>query len=139
MRLPAVYFGKEEYQMRKCSLFVLCVLFALAALGCGRDTADSVPTLKDTYYAEGKYDAISTPYLYLHEDNTFMMGLGAVYSFAEFGTYEIFNGDLVVTSQSSVYTFRIQDSETLVLIDTGDSLALNIPKNTRFLFQEELK
>ena len=136
MRFPAVYFYKGEPKMKKFGLLVLCVLFMLGALGCGGGAADTVPALKNTYYAEGNFKLISTPYLYLNEDNTFIMGAGAVFSYAEYGTYQIVGDSLVVTSQSNVYTFRIMDSDTLVLIE---GRPFKLPVNTRFLYKEELK
>ena len=81
-----------------------------------------------------------TPCLYLDTDQkTFLFGAGSIISYLEHGTYEVADGTIVATSQSTTFRFEIVDKNTLILIDNGDNEYFKIPLNTQFVFSEVLK
>lgn len=53
--------------------------------------------------------------------------------------YEVENGTIIATSQSTTFEFEIKDKNTLVLIDNGDNEYFKIPINTQFVFSKDLK
>ena len=81
-----------------------------------------------------------TPYLWIDTDeNKFALGAGSIISYAEHGTYEIADGKVIATSQSTTFEFEIKDNNTLVLIDNGDNEYFKIPINTQFVYSEDLR
>ena len=96
--------------------------------------------LSGNYYAVGDYEEMLTPYLWLDtNENRFSFGAGSIISYAENGTYELVDGKIVATSQSTTFKFEIKDQNILVLIDSGDNDFFKIPINTQFVYSEDLK
>lgn len=120
---------------------MLCSLICLVSLvsfgGCHAD--DAVPLVSGTYYAVGDYEELMTPYLWLDtDDRRFSFGAGAIYSYAENGTYEVVDGMLIATSPGMTFRFEIRDKDTVVLIDNADD-PFKIPVDTPFVYSDELK
>ena len=106
-------------------------------IGCNSDTT---PVLSGNYYAVGDYEEMLTPYLSLDTNNSaFRFGAGSVVSYQEYGSYEILDGKIIATSQSTTFIFEIKDKNTLILIDNGDNGFFKIPINTQFVYSEDLK
>ena len=81
-----------------------------------------------------------TPYLWIDTDkNEFSLGAGSIISYAERGTYEIADGKVIATSQSTTFEFEMKDNTTLVLIDNGDNEYFKLPINTQFVYSEDLR
>lgn len=125
--------------MKKTLILCLCLVLLTVMAGCGKQNTKKVTyELKATYYADGDYESYATPYLYLtEEDGTFMMGSGAVYSYAIFGTYEVKGNRLTATEENRTYTFEIRDSETLVFLE-GDNPPSGFVENAVFTYSEML-
>ncbi|MEE1198414.1 MAG: hypothetical protein U0K54_04630 [Acutalibacteraceae bacterium] len=118
-----------------CCLICLLILFSFA--GCNSDTSH---VCSGSYYAVGDYEEMLTPYLWIDTDkNEFALGAGSIISYAEYGTYEIADGKVIATSQSTTFEFEIKDNNTLVLIDNGDNEYFKIPINTQFVYSEDLR
>ena len=118
-----------------CCLICLLILFSFA--GCNSDTSH---VRSGSYYAVGDYEEMLTPYLWIDTDkNEFALGAGSIISYAEHGTYEIADGKVIATSQSTTFEFEIKDNNTLVLIDNGDNEYFKIPINTQFVYSEDLR
>jgi hypothetical protein len=110
----------------------------LSLVGCNSDINTSL--LSGSYYAVGEYEEMLTPYFWLDTSkNEFQFGAGSIISYAEYGTYEIMDGKIIATSQSTTFEFEIRDENTLVLIDNGDNDYFKIPVNTQFVYSEDLK
>ncbi|MBE6959903.1 MAG: hypothetical protein E7448_04180 [Ruminococcaceae bacterium] len=125
--------------MKQILCCFVCIIVLVSAVGCTSNS--NVPSLlSGNYYAVGNYEEMFTPYLYLNaKENKFLFGTGAVISYAEYGTYEVVNGTIIATSQSTTFRFEIKDENTLILIDNGDNEYFKIPVNTQFVFSEDLK
>ena len=115
----------------------MCLLILPSFAACNSDTTS---VLSGNYYAVGDYEEMLTPYLWLDtNENKFSLGAGSIVSYAENGFYEIVDGKIIATSQSTTFEFEIKDENTLVLIDNGDNEFIKIPINTQFVFSKELK
>ena len=125
--------------MRKTISFFICLVLLISLFSCKSD--NNLSSLRSGhYYAVGEYEEMLTPYLRLDTDqNKFSFGAGSVISYAERGTYEVVDGVIIATSQSTTFQFDIVDKNTLVLIDNGDNEYFKIPVNTQFIFSEDLK
>ena len=123
--------------MKRIICFLFCLLMLFSCVGCDSDTT---PVLSGSYYAVGDYEEMLTPYLWIDTDeNKFALGAGSIISYAEHGTYEIADGKVIATSQSTTFEFEIKDNNTLVLIDNGDNEYFKIPINTQFVYSEDLR
>jgi len=123
--------------MKRIICFLICLLMLFSFVGCDSDTT---PVLSGSYYAVGDYEEMLTPYLWIDTDkNEFALGAGSIISYAEHGTYEIADGKVIATSQSTTFEFEIKDNNTLVLIDNGDNEYFKIPINTQFVYSEDLR
>lgn len=127
------------YTVKKIVVLAISILLLTIMFGCV--TADEEIVLSSGgYYAVGDYETYMTPYLQLNiEEETFFMGAGAVISYAEHGSFEIKNGRLIATSQSTTFIFEIKDGHTLVLTDNGANEYFQVPKNTVFVFRKDLR
>lgn len=124
--------------MKRFLCCFICIVLGLPFAGCNSN--DNSPLLSGSYYAVGNYEEMLTPYIWLDTStNAFSLGPGAVVSYAEHGTYEIENGTIIATSQSTIFKFEIKNTNTLVLIDNGDNEYFKIPINTQFVFSKDLK
>ncbi len=113
-------------------LICLWILFSFA--GCNSDTRH---VCSGNYYAVGDYEDMLTPYLWIDADkHEFILGAGSIISYAERGTYEIADGKVIATSQSTTFEFEMKDHTTLVLIDNGDNEYFKLPINTQFVYSE---
>ena len=120
-----------------CCLVYIIVLASVS--GCNTDNA-TTSLLSGCYYAVGDYEEMLTPYIWIDTNkNEFSMSVGAIVSYAEHGKYEIVDGKILATSQSTIFEFEIKDKNTLVLIDDGDNDYFKIPINTQFIFSKDLK
>ena len=125
--------------MKRVISFFICLILLISFSGCNTDN-DSTLLHSGNYYAVGDYEEMLTPYVGLDiEQNKFSFGAGAVVSYEEQGIYEVVEGVIIATSQSTTFKFDIVDKNTLVLIDNGDNEYFKIPINTQFIFSEDLK
>ena len=125
--------------MRKSICIIFCLIALFACIGCNSNS-DTVSLTSGNYYAEGDYEELMTPYLWLDtKENRFSFGAGSIISYAENGTYEIVDSKIVATSQSTTFEFEIKDKDTLVLINNGNNEYFKIPINTEFVFSKDLK
>lgn len=123
--------------MKRLFCCLICLIWMVAFGGCHAD--DAAPLVSGTYYAVGDHEELMRPYLWLDTDNgRFSFGAGAIYSYAENGTYEVVDGMLIATSQSMTFRFEIRDEDTVVLTDNADD-PFKIPVGTPFVYSEELK
>lgn len=123
--------------MKRIIRCLICLLILFSLVGCNSDT-NSVRS--GNYYAVGDYEEMLTPYLCFDTDkNQFSLGAGSIVSYAEYGTYEIADGKVVATSQSTTFEFEIKDKNTLVFIDNGDNDYFKIPINTQFVYSEDFR
>ena len=104
----------------------------LMLVGCNSET----PKLcNEQYNAVGDYDEFMTPYIKLDTDkNEFRLCSSAIVSYSEYGTYKETKGTLIATTQNTTFAFEIKNEKTLVLIDNGGYVNLQIPINTQFVF-----
>lgn len=125
--------------MKKNLCIMICFVFMISCVGCNSNSG-SVALISGSFYAHGDYEEMMTPYLDLNtEERTFIMGPGALVSYAEYGTYRVRDGKIIATSQNTSFVFEIKNSKTLVLIDNGDNDYFKIPPETVFLYSEKLK
>lgn len=125
--------------MKRIISCVICLLVLFSFVACDSD-APTASLISGSYYAVGDYKEMLTPYISLDTDNSeFRFGAGSVISYQEYGSYEIVDGNIVATSQSTTFEFEIKDKNTLVLIDNGDNEYFKIPVNTQFVYSEDLK
>ena len=125
--------------MRKILCITICLIVLFTCVGCSSNS-DNVTLTFGNYYAVGDYEKMMTPYLWLDTENhTFSMGAGSVISYAENGTYQVEDGKIFATSQSTTFVFEIKNSKTLILIDNGDNDYFKIPLKTEFIYSTELK
>ena len=119
--------------MKRAVFIAACFAFLLAMTGCGSDRRDVVLS-SGTYYAVGDYEELLTPYLILNtDDQSFMLGAGAVFSYAEMGSFTTKENKVIAVSQDTTFTFEIKDSKTLVLIGSGDNDYFKLPEKTEFV------
>ncbi len=124
--------------MRRILCSFVCLALIVSFTGC--NTKDPISLPSGSYYAVGDYEEMMTPYLWLDADNNeFSFGAGSVISYAEYGTYEVVDGKIIATSQSTIFEFEIKDNNTLVLINNGENDYFKIPVNTQFVFSKDLK
>ena len=124
--------------MKRVFVFI-CLVLLVSFSGCNADN-NATSLHSGNYYAVGDYEEMLTPYLWLDTDQkNFSFGPGSVVSYAEHGTYEVVDGAIIATSQSTTFQFEIVDKNTLILIDNGDNEYFKIPVNTQFEFSEDLK
>lgn len=124
--------------MKRIISLAICLALFLSFPGCGTDRSD-IKLTSGNYYLVGDYEEHMTPCLWLDMDeNTFALGAGVAVSYAEHGSFEINDGKLTATSQSTTFVFEIKDSQTLVLIDSGDKEFLQLPENAEFVFKEDI-
>ena len=124
--------------MKRFLCCFICIVLMISFGGCNSDNNTSI--LSGSYYAVGDYEEMLTPYLWLDtNENKFSLGAGSVVSHAERGSYEIADGKMIATSQSTTFVFEIRDEDTLVLIDNGANEYFKIPINTQFVFSKDLK
>ncbi len=122
--------------MKRMTRYFICLLVLLSFAGCNTDTN---PVLSGNYYAVGDYEEMLTPYLWIDTNKKeFSLGAGSIVSYAEHGTYEIEDGRIIATSQSTTFEFEIKDKNTLALIDNGNNDYFKIPVNTQFVYSEDL-
>ena len=125
--------------MRKILCITICLIVLFTCVGCSSNS-DNVTLTSGNYYAVGDYEKMMTPYLWLDTENhTFSMGEGSVISYAENGTYQVEDGKIFATSQSTTFVFEIKDKDTLVLTNNGNNEYFKIPINTEFVFSKDLK
>ena len=125
--------------MKRVISFFICLILLISFFGCNTDN-DSTLLHSGNYYAVGDYEEMLTPYVWLDiEQNKFSFGAGSVVSYAERGIYEVVDGVIIATSQSTTFKFDIVDKNTLILIDNGDNEYFKTPINTQFIFSEDLK
>ncbi len=119
--------------MKRMVVSVLCVVLLFSLLGCGSDDMEFDSTDRP-YYMVGDSEKSLTPCLWLYpDDQTFYFGAGS-FSYAEHGTYEIKDNQLIVTSQTTTFVFDIIDENTLVLVDNGDNAFFKPPKGAEFVY-----
>ena len=118
--------------MKKYITAFLTIVTILMLVGCNSET----PKLcNGQYNAVGDYEEFMTPYIELDTDkNEFRLCAGAIVSYSEYGTYKETKGTLIATTQNTTFTFEIKNEKTLVLIDNGGYVSLQIPINTQFVF-----
>lgn len=123
--------------MKRTICCLICLLMLFSFVGCNSATTS---VLSGNYYAFGDYEEMLTPYLWLDTNkNKFSLGPGSIVSYAENGSYEMVDGKIIATSQSTTFEFEIKDKNTLILIDNGDNDFFKIPINTQFVYSEDLK
>ena len=120
--------------MKRIAVLALCIALLGVFAGCGSGNVEI--ELKDgTYFLDGDYQEFLTPYLWLHpEDQTFHHGAGTIFSYAERGSYVIEGNQLIATSQNTIIVFEIQDENTLVVVNNGDSEAFRPPMDGKFVY-----
>ena len=123
--------------MKRIVCCFVCLLMFFSLVGCNSNTNT---VRSGSYYAVGDYEEMLTPYLWLDIDKgEFCLGRGAAVSYSEYGSYDIVDGKIIATSQSTTYIFKIKDKNTLVLIDNGEFDFLKSHKNVQFVYSEEMK
>ena len=123
--------------MKRIIFFLVTLALLLSLAGCRTET--NVPS--GTYYAQSVefttddgQTITRTPYLGINEeDRSFFLGMDVLMSYAEIGTYQVKNNQLIAETQSTTLVFEIKDSRMLVLVDDG-GCRFNIPPiNTAFI------
>lgn len=132
-------YRKGECEMKRILCCFVCLIMLISVIGCNTDN-NSAALSSGGYYAVGEYDEMLTPYLWLNTDESkFQFGVGAIVSYAEYGTYKVVNGTVIAVSQNTTFQFEIKDKNTLTLIDNGDNDYFKIPIGTQFVYSEDLK
>jgi len=86
--------------MRKAICIIFCLIALFACIGCSSNSG-TVSLTSGNYYAEGDYEELMTPYLWLDtKENRFSLGAGSIISYAETGTYEIVDKGQYLTNQN---------------------------------------
>lgn len=125
--------------MKQYTYILVCIFLIFAIVGCSSNN-DTITLASGNYYIVGDYEEHMTPYLWIDaEEHTFSLGAGSIISYAERGSFEINEGKLVATSQSTTFVFEIKDNKTLILIDSGDDEYFKLPSNSEFVYSEELR
>lgn len=114
-------------------------LFCVAIFFTGCNSENRAPELySGHYYAIGEYKSGLTPYVLIDTDNKdFSICEGHLVSYAEIGTYEIRDGKLTATTQTTTFTFEIKDAKTLVLVQIGEDLFTLLPIGTQFVYRKD--
>ena len=125
--------------MRRIICYLICIVVALSFVGC-----NSIKTEEDlfsgTYYMDGDFEEGLRPYVYLSIKNgDFSMGTGSVVSFAANGSFTIEGNTLIADTQIATFIFKIANSKTLVLIDSGDNEYFQLEENSQFVYSDKLQ
>ncbi len=122
--------------MKKILVLLIAAFSLLLLIGCNSN--ESTPALlAGNYVAVGDYEEMLTPYFFVNtEKNEFTFGCGVAMSYAEFGTYEVENEELIAASQRSTYRFEIKDEKTLVWLENAGDGYFSIPIYTQFVLND---
>ncbi|MGN0453274.1 MAG: hypothetical protein ACI4GZ_05690 [Ruminococcus sp.] len=83
---------------------------------------------------------MKAPYLSLNTaESTFTIGQSLLSSYLEKGLYSISDGKITAISENTTFVFEIADSDTLVLIDNGGTEKMELPVDTKFVYDEDFK
>lgn len=128
----------RNYVKQYIVLFSICLSIFLVLVGCNTNPSNDVDLLSGTYFKDGAYAEVETPYLHLDfENNSFRFGQSMVMSYAEGGTFKIEAGKLIAESQSATFVFEIKNAKTLVLIDSGDSEIFQESEGSKFIYYKD--
>ncbi len=116
---------------RFVAVLALCLLLTALLGGCG---ADAITMFGGDYVMQGTFDAdVDVPTLLLDvELGEFLLSPGDYGEFADYGTYIIDGTTLTATSHGNVYTFRIENSVTVVFEGAKTTKFIDIPVGSTF-------
>ena len=124
--------------MKRILSIVICIVLLLSITACA--PAEPIELKAGAYYLDGNFKKGATPYIWFYPDqNEFYISSGTTYSYAERGTYEIKDDQLIATSQYTVFTFDINNSDTLVLVDSGNNDYFRFQLGIEFIYSTEIK
>ncbi len=114
-------------------LAVVCVFMAVGCNSSKSSNSEAPDLLSGIYEAVGDYDENLTPCVIINTENSeFGFYAGAAISFVRYGAYEVKDGVIIATTQTTTYKFEIKDSKTLVLIEIVNNDYPKIPIGTQF-------
>ena len=129
--------------MKKTFLKLTCVLLCLCTITftlCACHNESYEIALKTGHYFLSNnedYGFGTTPYIHINtNENTISISQGLLYSYIEFGDFEINNTTLTATTQNATFTFTIEDSSTLILVENHEFFEL--PENATFIYSEDM-
>lgn len=123
--------------MKRIFCIIICLVLLLSIAAC---TPDNVEVASGIYYLDGNFEAGKTPYILLYDDSKeFFLKSGTSLSYSERGTYEIKGDQLIATTEYNTYTFDINKSTSLVLMDSGSNDYFNFQLGMEFIFGEVKK
>lgn len=124
--------------MKNFCVVLSAILILFVFTSCSSDTHSS---LRDgAYYMTGDNAEGMTPYFDLSlEDCKFQLGAGALFSYAEYGTFEIDHNRIIAKSQSTTFIFEIINQNKLILTDNGGNDFFKLPFSSEFIYSEKLK
>ena len=128
---------KMSFQKLICILLCLCTItFTLCA--CHNEPDEDI--LKTGHYfitSDEDFEFGKTPFIHVNTDeNTISISQGLLYSYIEFGDFEIDKNTLIATTQNTTFTFTIKDSNTLILVENHEFFGL--PENATFINSEDI-
>lgn len=111
-------------------IFSAIVLYAVRA-------GETVQLRSGIYLLEREGEKTMIPYLYLDpETNSAHLSGGMTMSYAETGTLNCNGSRVLVETGTTIYIFRIQDENTLVLTDCTGENPFGLPPEGKFLYSE---
>ena len=128
---------KKPFLKLACVLLCLCTItFTLCAC---HNESDEIALKTGHYFLSSNedYGFGTTPYIHINTtENTISISQGLLYSYIEFGDFEINNTTLTATTQNANFTFTIEDSSTLILVENHEFFGL--PENATFIYSEDM-
>ncbi|MBQ7380017.1 MAG: hypothetical protein IJW70_10130 [Clostridia bacterium] len=123
--------------MKKAIPLILLVVVCICLVSCKNSVSNPCDLASGTYYASGDYQEFMVPYLQLDfEDYSFSMGMGAIISYAEHGTFTVKDNRLTTTTPNGKAVFEIQNDSTLILIEENYSW-WEFPENLEFVYHRD--
>ena len=122
--------------MKKAITLILLVIVCICLVSC-KNSVSKCELASGTYYASGNYEEFLVPYVQLDfEDYSFSMGMGAIISYEEHGTFTVADNRLTATTQLGKAVFEIKNDSTLVLIEQNIP-AWELPENLEFVYHRD--
>ena len=129
---------KKPFLKLTCVLLCLCTItFTLCAC---HNEFDEIALKTGHYFLSNNedYGFGTTPYIHINTtENTISISQGLLYSYIEFGDFEINNTTLTATTQNATFTFTIEHSSTLILVENHEFFEL--PENATFIYSEDMR
>ena len=130
--------------MKMPFLKLICILLCLCTVTftlCACHNKPDKDILKTGHYfisSDEDFEFGKTPFIHVNTDeNTISISQGLLYSYIEFGDFEIDNNTLTAATQNTTFTFTIKDSNTLILVENYEFFEL--PENATFKYSEDMR